>query len=88
MGHDKKKVVLEVVENHEVEEPTDHEESGLRGFDFNVFDKYEERFLREGSSDFLYLLIVIKLWPGNCISQLKRMIKRNLTLQYIPHLIM
>ena len=41
-GHNKKKVLWEVVNNHVVEEPTDHEEMGLRGFGFNVFDNYEE----------------------------------------------
>ena len=39
VGRDKKKVLWEVVDNHVVEEPTDHEEIGLRGFDFNFFDK-------------------------------------------------
>ena len=38
-GHDKKKVLGEVVVDHVVEDPSDHEEIGLRGFDFNVFDK-------------------------------------------------
>ena len=36
MGHDKKKLIWEVVGDHEVEEPSDHEEIGLRGFDFNI----------------------------------------------------
>ena len=35
IGHYKKKVIWEVVDDHVVEEPTDHEEIGLRGFDFN-----------------------------------------------------
>ena len=35
VGHEKKKVLSEVVDDHVVEEPTDHEEIGLRGFDFN-----------------------------------------------------
>ena len=38
VGNDKKKVLWEVVDNHVVEEPTDHEEIGLQGFDFNFFD--------------------------------------------------
>ena len=38
-GHDKKRVLWEVVNNHVVEEPSDHEDIGLRGFDFNIFDK-------------------------------------------------
>ena len=39
-----------------VVEPTDHEEIGLLGFDFNVFDKDWEGVVREGSSEFAYLL--------------------------------
>ena len=38
-GHDKKKVLWEVVDDHVVEEPTDHEEIGLRVFDFNVLQR-------------------------------------------------
>ena len=38
-GHDKKKVLWEVVDNHVVEEPSDHEDIGLWGFDFNIFDE-------------------------------------------------
>ena len=33
VGHDKKKVIWEGVGDHVVEEPSDHEEIGLRGFD-------------------------------------------------------
>ena len=36
-GTTKKKVIWEVVDYHVVEEPTDNEEIGLRGFDFNFF---------------------------------------------------
>ena len=36
--HDKKQVLWGVFDNHVVEEPTDHEEIGLRGLDFNLFD--------------------------------------------------
>ena len=46
VGHDKKKFLWEVVENHVLEEPTDHEEIGLSGFDFNFFDQYEEGVVR------------------------------------------
>ena len=31
VGHDKKKVLWELVDDHVVEEPTDHEEKGLQG---------------------------------------------------------
>ena len=42
MGHDKKKVLWEVVRDHVVEEPCDHVDIGLRGFDFNIFYEDEE----------------------------------------------
>ena len=61
-----------MVDDHVVEEPTDHEEIGLQGFDFNVFDKDEEGVVREGSSEFPYLLMLIKLCPGVWMIQLKR----------------
>ena len=64
-GHDKKKVLWEVVDDHVAEEPNYHEEIGLRGFGFNVFNKDEEGVVREGSSEFPYLLMLIKLWPGD-----------------------
>ena len=71
--HDKNKVLWEVVNDHMVEEPTDHEDIGLRGFGFNVFNEDEEGVVREVSSEFPYLLMLIKLWPGYCTSKLKRM---------------
>ena len=42
---------------------------GLRGFDFNVFDEDEEGVVREGSSEFPHVLMLIKIWPGDWISQ-------------------
>ena len=71
VGHDKNKVIWEVVGDHVVEEPSDHEDLGLQGFDFNIFDKNEEGVVREGSSE-PYLLMLINLWPGDWISKLKR----------------
>ena len=38
-SHDRKKVIWEVVGNHVVENPTDHDEIGLRGFGLNVWRK-------------------------------------------------
>ena len=76
VGCDKKKVLLGVFVDHVVEERTYHEEIGLRGFYFNLFDKDEEGVVREGSSEFPYLLMLIKLWPGNWKYKLKRTNKR------------
>ena len=72
VGHDKKNVLWEVVDDYVVEEPTDHEDIGLQGFDFNIVDEDEEGFVREGSNEFPYLLMLINLWSGNCKNQLKR----------------
>ena len=71
-SHDKKKVLWEVVEDHFVEEPTDHEEIGLWGLYFNFFDEDEEGFVIEGSSEFPYVLMLINIWPGNWNTQFKR----------------
>ena len=71
VGHDKKKVRWEVGGDHVVEEPCDHEDIGLRGFDFNIFDEDEEGVVREECSG-PYLRFLIKLWPGYWIDRLKR----------------
>ena len=73
VGYDGKKVLLELVGDHVVEEPTDHDEIGLQGFDFNLFDKDDKGICREGSSEFQYLLMLIKLWPGSWKTQLNNM---------------
>ena len=61
VGHDKKRVLWEVVDDHVVEEPSDQKDIGLQGWGL----------VREGCSE-PYLLMLIKLWPGDWISQLKR----------------
>ena len=50
-----------MIDDHVVEEPTDHEEIGLWGFYFNFFGEDEEGVVREGSSEFPYLLMLINL---------------------------
>jgi len=75
VGHDKKKVIWEVIGDHEVEEPSDHEEIGLRGFDFKIFDQDEEVSVREEICG-PYLKMLIKLWPGDWVDQLKRINKK------------
>ena len=72
VGHDKKKVLWEVVGDHVVEDPSDHEDTGLRGCNFNISDEDEGGVAREGRSE-PYLKMLIKLWPGDWIDQLKRM---------------
>ena len=60
-GSEGKKVLWEVVENRFVEKGKDHDEIGLRGFDFNLFGKDEEGFVREGFSEYPCLLILMKI---------------------------
>ena len=60
-----------MVDNHVVKEPTNNE-IGLQGFDFNYFEEDKRGVGREGSSEFPYLLSLIKLWPGYWKTQLKR----------------
>ena len=40
-----------MVGDHGVEEPSNHEDIGLRGFDFNIFDENEEGVVGEGCSE-------------------------------------
>ena len=76
VGHYGKEVLWGVVGHHVVEDPTDHDEIGLRGFYSNLFDEYEKGVGREGSSEFTYLLMLIKLWPRNWKTQIKRINQR------------
>ena len=61
VGRDLKKVLWKLVDDHVVEEPSGHEDIGLWGFDFNVFDENKEGVVREGSSEFPYLLMLINI---------------------------
>ena len=72
-GCDGRKFVWEVVDDHVVEEATDHNEIGLRDFDFNFFDKDEKGVGREGSSELPYLFVSGKLWHGDWKTQYNKM---------------
>ena len=60
-----------MVDSHAVEEATDYDEIGLQGFDFNLFNKNEKGAGREGSSEFPYLPMLIKLWTRDCKTHLR-----------------
>ena len=47
-----------------VEEGVKHEDLGLRGFDFNLFDEEREGCVGEDVEDLTYLLMLMNLWPG------------------------
>ena len=59
--NDRKKVIWEVGNNHVVEEGVEHEELGLRGFDFNLFDEEREGCAGDDVKELPYLLILMKL---------------------------
>ena len=71
-GYDVKKVLWGVLDEHVVEEGKDHDEIGLWRFDFNLFDEDEEGVVRDGSSEYTYLLMLMKLWPKDWKNQLVR----------------
>ena len=50
--HDGKKVLWEVVKDHVVEEPNDHEEIGPQGFDFNFSTKMRRVLLEKSPVSF------------------------------------
>ena len=64
VGSDRKEVLWEVVDGHVIEEENDHEDTGLREFDFSFFDKDEKGVIIEGLSEYSYLLILMKQWTG------------------------
>ena len=51
-GHEKMKVIWEVVNNNVVEEPTDHEEIGLQGLILMFSTKMRMGLLEKGSVSF------------------------------------
>ena len=58
---DRDKVIWEVVDDHVVEEWVEHEEIGIEGFDFNIFDEDREGCVEDNVKEFPYFLMLIKL---------------------------
>ena len=58
-----------------VEEGLEHEELGLRGFDINLLDEEMEVCVGEDVKEFLYLLMIMKLWTGDEEDYINRMSK-------------
>ena len=52
VGHGRKKVIWEVVDDHVIEEPIDHDEIKLRGFDVNLFNEDERGYTDKGPVSF------------------------------------
>ena len=72
-----KKVILEVVDKHVVEQGVEHQELGIRGFDFNLFDEDMEVYVKGDVKELPYLLMLVKLWHGYLKEQIYR-INKNL----------
>ena len=60
-GHDRNKVIWEVLDDNVLEEATYHDEIVLWGFDFDLFNKYKKGIGREGYSEFPYLIILTNI---------------------------
>ena len=60
-----KKIIWEVLNNHMVEEGVEHEELGLQGFGFNLFDEEREGCVGDDVKELPYLLIFMKSCPGD-----------------------
>ena len=58
-----KKVIWEVVDDHVVEEGVEHEELGLRGFGFNLYEEEREGCVGVNMKELIYFLMLVKLWP-------------------------
>ena len=61
---DSKKVIWEVVDDRMVEGGVEHEQIGIRGFDFNLFDEEREGCVGDDVKQLPYLLMLMELWPG------------------------
>ena len=61
---DGRKLIWEVINEHMSEERFEHEELGLQGFDFNLFDEEREGCVGENVKELPYLLMLMKLWSG------------------------
>ena len=61
-----------MLDDHVVEEGKGHDEIGLQGFYFNIFEENEEGLVRKVFSWYPYLLMLMKLWPGYFNNQLER----------------
>ena len=59
-----------------VKEGFEHEEIGLRGFNFNLFNVCREGCVGDDVKYLPYLLMLMKLWPGCWGDQLNCMNKK------------
>ena len=62
-GYDGRNFLWVVLDDPVVEVGKNRDEIGLREFDFNFFDKYEEGVVRKGLIYYPYLLMLMNIWP-------------------------
>ena len=73
---DRKKVIWEVRDDDLVEGGVEHKEIGLRGFDFNLFNEERDGCVGDDVKKLPYLLMIMKLWPGDLWDQIDRTNKK------------
>ena len=56
---DRGELIWEVVNDHVVEEGFEHEELGVRGFEFNLFDEEREGCVGDDVKELPYLLMLL-----------------------------
>ena len=59
-----------------VEEGVEHEELGLRGFDFNLFNEERGVFVGGDVKWLPYFSMIMKLWPGYLEDHIDRVNKK------------
>ena len=62
-----------MVDDQAVQEVKDNDEIGLKGFDLNLFGEDDEGVARKVLSEYPYLLMLMKVWTGNCKNLLEMM---------------
>ena len=66
-------IVCTCVNNHIIDEKDQHEDIGLRRFDYKLFEEEAGGRTREGLYGYPYLKHIIQLWPGDWVRHMKKM---------------
>ena len=69
-------IVWTCVKDHIIDDKDQYKAIGLRGFDYKIFEEYEGGGTREGLDRYPYLKHLIQLWPGDCLNQMEKRMKR------------
>ena len=63
-------IVWTYVKDNIIEEKEDYKSIGIRGFDYNLFEEVEGRWIREVLDRYLYLKHLIKLCSEDWVKQM------------------